>query len=272
MLKIGDFSKLSMVSVRMLRFYDENGLLNPVRVDKFTGYRYYSVEQLKEVSQIKILQGLGISLSEIKVLKQNKFLKPQMVSALNKIYEIKKQEYIDLSDTLHSIERTIGKIERNEFMLNYKVELKTMPERQTAAVREVIKQYSDEGMLWEKLYTNINANKVKVSEKCYPMTVYLDKEYKEENPYVEVSLTVDGEYKDTDVLKFSKKEKQLVASVTFSGHYEQITDIYAIMAEWIESGGYSFDGEMFLLYIKSPSEAENESELVSELCIPVKKI
>ena len=40
MLKIGDFSKLSMISVRMLRHYDENGLLVPVEVDRFSGYRY----------------------------------------------------------------------------------------------------------------------------------------------------------------------------------------------------------------------------------------
>ena len=42
MLKIGDFSHLSHVSVRMLRHYDQLGLLKPIQVDRFTGYRYYS--------------------------------------------------------------------------------------------------------------------------------------------------------------------------------------------------------------------------------------
>ena len=42
MLKIGDFSKLSRCSVRMLRHYDEIGLLEPAEIDRFTGYRYYS--------------------------------------------------------------------------------------------------------------------------------------------------------------------------------------------------------------------------------------
>ena len=41
MLKIGDFSKLSRVSIRMLRHYDEIGLLTPIRVDPDSGYRYY---------------------------------------------------------------------------------------------------------------------------------------------------------------------------------------------------------------------------------------
>jgi DNA-binding transcriptional MerR regulator len=42
MLKISDFSKLSLVSVKALRYYDERGLLKPVRVDPSTGYRFYS--------------------------------------------------------------------------------------------------------------------------------------------------------------------------------------------------------------------------------------
>ena len=46
MLKIGEFSKLSRVSVRMLRHYDEVGLLAPSEVDPMTGYRYYSERQL----------------------------------------------------------------------------------------------------------------------------------------------------------------------------------------------------------------------------------
>lgn len=42
MLKIGDFSKLSKISIRMLRYYDDLNLLKPDTVDPFTGYRYYS--------------------------------------------------------------------------------------------------------------------------------------------------------------------------------------------------------------------------------------
>ena len=39
MLKIGDFSKLSRISIRMLRHYDEIGLLMPKTIDNFTSYR-----------------------------------------------------------------------------------------------------------------------------------------------------------------------------------------------------------------------------------------
>ena len=48
MLRIGEFSKLSRVSIRMLSHYDDIGLLKPAEIDQFTGYRYYSPEQLEE--------------------------------------------------------------------------------------------------------------------------------------------------------------------------------------------------------------------------------
>ena len=57
MLKIGDFSKLSRVSIRMLRHYDEIGLLRPARIDPESGYRYYSDTQLLIVCRISALNG-----------------------------------------------------------------------------------------------------------------------------------------------------------------------------------------------------------------------
>ena len=45
MFKIGDFSKLSQVSIKTLRYYDEIGLLRPGEIDRFTGYRYYAAGQ-----------------------------------------------------------------------------------------------------------------------------------------------------------------------------------------------------------------------------------
>ena len=68
MLKIGYFSKLSRISVRMLRHYDDIGLLKPKVVDKWTGYRYYDEAQLIAAGKIQMLKDLGFGLSMIKEL------------------------------------------------------------------------------------------------------------------------------------------------------------------------------------------------------------
>lgn len=66
MLKIGDFSLLSKISIYMLRHYDEIGLLKPIHVDNFTNYRYYDEKQLSIANRIQSLKGMGLSLSVIK--------------------------------------------------------------------------------------------------------------------------------------------------------------------------------------------------------------
>ena len=65
MLKIGEFSKLSRVSVRMLRHYDDIGLLPPARIDRFTGYRYYNPDQLPVIGRITALKDMGFQLADI---------------------------------------------------------------------------------------------------------------------------------------------------------------------------------------------------------------
>jgi DNA-binding transcriptional MerR regulator len=65
-LLIGDFSKISRLGIKTLRYYHEIGLLEPGRVDAFTGYRYYDEECLSRVRAISRLKDLNFSLGEIR--------------------------------------------------------------------------------------------------------------------------------------------------------------------------------------------------------------
>lgn len=67
MYRIGEFSTLTGVSVKTLRYYDEINLLKPSNVDKFTNYRYYTEEELQQFKRIEYLKRLGFTLEEIKV-------------------------------------------------------------------------------------------------------------------------------------------------------------------------------------------------------------
>ena len=65
MLRIGEFAWLSQVTVETLRHYDRIGLLKPVHLDRFTGYRYYSLNQLPRLNRVLALKDLGLPLKEI---------------------------------------------------------------------------------------------------------------------------------------------------------------------------------------------------------------
>ncbi|NNC10810.1 MerR family transcriptional regulator [Planctomonas sp. JC2975] len=65
MLTIGEFASIGRVSVRMLRHYDQIGLLRPARVDPLTGYRAYAPTQLTALTRIIELKGLGLTLEQV---------------------------------------------------------------------------------------------------------------------------------------------------------------------------------------------------------------
>ncbi len=68
MLTIGEFAWLSQVTAETLRHYDRLNLLKPAHLDRFTGYRYYSLKQLPRLNRILALKELGLPLSEIRRL------------------------------------------------------------------------------------------------------------------------------------------------------------------------------------------------------------
>ncbi len=65
MFQIGEFSKLTQITIRMLRYYDEAGLLKPAEIDPWTGYRMYSADQIPVLNKIIYLRDSGFTVSEI---------------------------------------------------------------------------------------------------------------------------------------------------------------------------------------------------------------
>jgi protein phosphatase len=67
-IRIGDFARMSQMSVKPLRYYDRMGLFKPVEIDRFTGYRYYNEAQLKPARLVLILRRLDMPLALIQHL------------------------------------------------------------------------------------------------------------------------------------------------------------------------------------------------------------
>jgi DNA-binding transcriptional MerR regulator len=65
MFKIGEFSKIAHVTIRLLRYYDEIGLFTPNFIDPESGYRYYRIEQLPRLNRILVLRDLGLALEQV---------------------------------------------------------------------------------------------------------------------------------------------------------------------------------------------------------------
>ena len=78
--KIGEFSQLMQLTVKTLRHYEQKGLLMPDEVDEWTGYRYYSIDQMHKLNSIRSLQRLGFSLDEIGDMDMDDSHQPSMAT------------------------------------------------------------------------------------------------------------------------------------------------------------------------------------------------
>lgn len=271
MLRIGDFSKLSRVSIRMLRHYDKIGLLIPESVDESTGYRYYSESQLLEADTIQALRTMGFGLSVIGEI-LNKY---ENEEEMEQFLMIKREELLcqaqETEQKLRLLDNTIQWLRKDGNFMDYNVTLKTLPKRYVASVRQVIPAYDCEGMLWETLNKEIAGQNVKPENPGYGLAVFHDKGFKESDVDVEIQVSVDGTYQDTEHVKFKYVDEMQIASVTYKGSYDQITRVNKAVAEWICENGYDFDGPSVCIYHVSPHDARTPEDLVTEVCFPVKK-
>ncbi len=270
MLKIGEFSKLSRISVRMLRHYDEIGLLNPAEIDRFTDYRYYREDQLPTAGRIAALKEMGFSLADIARILAVYDDREQM----EKFFSARQKELEALSkDTeykLTLLDAARKRLRKDEDM-QYDVSIKTIPERYAATVRMTIPRYEDEGIIWGRMAEETCRMDLAEDDPCLCAVTYLDGEYKEENVEMMAWKTVKGSYPDTEHVKFLTLPEVTVASSTYKGSYTQITDVYAAVIAWMEDNGYEPAGPMFNIYHVSPHETQNPEEFVTEICYPVKK-
>ena len=271
MLKIGDFSKLSRVSIRMLRHYDEIGLLRPVWIDPESGYRYYTAEQLPIAGRINALKDMGFGLTaigEILPVYEDR-------DALERYLRQRQAELQALSEQtayrLRLLETAQKRLRKEDKTMKYDVTIKTFPPRYSATVRMVIPAYEQEGMLWNLLMEETAQLNLVDGDPCYCCAVFHDKEYREADVEVEVQKDVLGSYPDTEHVRFRMLPEMTAACATCKGSYAQMDGINAAVAAWVADNGYTFDGPMFNIYHISPHETSNPNEFVTEVCYPVRR-
>ena len=268
MLKIGEFSKLSRVSIRMLRHYDDIGLLKPSRIDRFTGYRYYEPEQLLVIGRITALRDMGFTLSDIvrilAIYDDRETLCRYLTKRRQELEVLAKETAYQMM-LLDTAEKRLRKDET----MKYDVSIKTIPARYAATVEMTIPHYEDEGMVWQVLCEETEALHLIEAEPCLTAVTFLDEEYKEENVRVMAWKTVKGSYPDTQHVKFQTLPAVKVASCTVKGSYKQMNDCYAAVFAWVSENGYHLAGPMCNIYYVSPHETQNPDEFVTEVCYPI---
>ena len=272
MIKIGDFARLSQVSVVTLRYYDEMDLLNPVQVDHFTGYRYYSADQLPRLNRILALKDLGFSLEQIKLMLADGLSLEQLHGMLTMQRSEVERRLSDEQERLVRIEARLRQIELEDKMPNYDVLIKTVPAMLVAAQRVTIPTNAQVpeylGPAYSEVYDYLRNQGVKDNGLCLtlwhsPADVY-------ENEDAEAMVPIDRPLPGTDRVKVYELPLTQVASVVHQGNFEDFTQGHAVLLEWIDANGYKIVGPYREIYIKH--EKTDLSNSTTEIQFPVEKV
>ncbi len=271
MIRIGDFARLSQVTIATLHHYDELGLLKPSSVDKFSGYRYYSVAQLPRLNRILALKDLGFSLDQIEVVLAGNLTADQLRAMLATRRAEVEQQVSEVQGRLRRIEARLRQIEMEDRMPDYDVVLKTTPAMLIAS-RKVTIPTNDQvpeylGVAYEDVYSHIRQQGAKDTGACFALWHQGSDVYT--NEVAEAAVPLDRTIPTSETVAVYELPPTQVASVVHHGDFEDFTQGHTALMTWIEANGYRIVGPYREIYIKHDDKNMNDS--ATEIQYPVEK-
>lgn len=262
MLKISEFSKLSHLTIKALRFYEKEGLLKPAYIDQCNGYRFYETFQLETAAKIKSYRQLDLSIEEIKAIFSGADVKTILQEKLKSLTKEKQ-----IIESRLSIINSI--LEEKE--MKYQVTEKVITEKIIYTAEAVLKNYSDI-MKWipsvgqECLKLNPN---IKCVEPQYEFCEYLDGEYKETNIRIRHNEAVTTFGKENEQIKFKTLPETKVLSIYHKGSYDNIGEAYAFVMNYAKQNGYTVTGLARECYIDGIWNKESQEDWLTEIQLPI---
>jgi effector-binding domain-containing protein len=251
-------------------------------VDRFTGYRYYSADQLPRLNRLLVLKDLGFSLEQIAQL-LDEALPPAQIRGMLRLKQAEIQQRVQEEQArLARIEARLRFIEQEDKMPAYDVILKKVEPQLVVALRDIVPTYADQGSLWGELDAYLARHKLNPSGPC--LTIYYDTEYKESDVDLEVCEPVSGSPQSQGRVTVRELPGvETMACVLHQGNFETIGQTYTALLTWIEANGYHIAGpnrEVYLrAYAASGSSVEypadyltdTPDERLTEIQFPVEK-
>jgi DNA-binding transcriptional MerR regulator len=245
MLSIGEFSKVTQVTVKALRLYHEQGILIPDKIDNDSGYRYYGSDSVKKAVTIRTLKDLGFSLKEIKEIQAECSDYHQLTSYLeNKLREINKniKQYKEMKESLES---AIANPREKIGLEIYDIEEEIIPDSIICSIRYKGK-YSDIGQHYGTLFKNSSRYK-----KGKPFALYYDMEYKEYDADVEACI---GVVKKLNLVGIQCRELKggKVLTLLHRGPYQTLGRSYERLFKYIREKNVEIKIPLREMHIKGP--------------------
>ena len=263
--KIGIFAQMNHITIKTLRFYEEQGLVLPAYVDEDNGYRYYKLNQMADLHRISALKQAGFSIEDMKRINKiddmTTFLQKKRADIMLKIAELTRQ--MAVIDSYLS---------GDESMLETPVLIQDIPAVTVASMQKRIESYDELFTLMPTMGEELERLGCECALPEYCFMQYLEPGYKEQQILVEICEAVKTKKEDSKLVQFKELPETKAACIYHKGSYNEFPRTYASVLKYIEENGYEICGDIREVYIDGVWNKDREDEWLSEIQIPVQKI
>lgn len=274
MFTVGEFSRLARVSKRLLRYYDEIGLLKPVHTDKFTGYRYYSAEQMPRLNRILALKDLGLSLDQIRRLLSDEISTDEMQGMLLMKKAELEQQIQEEIQRIQNIEARLQFLHSAETNGPFDVVIKQIPAQPVLSVRTILESLEDGVGIFRQIMTALPER----SGGGLFFAILHSDGIDEGNLDVEIGRTIPARTHAPILLDGGLQLRfhelpavDTMATFVVKGPTANLLVGYSVIGTWAETNGYRLTGVPREVALQLPQTAD-WSDAIAEIQYPVEPV
>jgi DNA-binding transcriptional MerR regulator/predicted transcriptional regulator YdeE len=269
MLSIGEFAPLGQVSPRMLRHYDDLGLLRPERVGALTGYRAYGVGQLARLHKLLALRDLGFSLGQIGELLREEPPVEQLRGMLRLRYAQVEQTVAEEQARLRRVEAHLRALEGSDRVSIQDVVIKPTPPLRIAEATDIAPGFGPSlGLSFSRIMPTVLAHIERASATAGMMVAWYEEPSDDGSVVVHAGFEVGDQHIDSnDQVQVVELPVLEVASVVHHGAMDDVVPVYEALVRWIDDSGYRLAGRSRELYLEVHDD--DFSRNITELQMPI---
>ncbi len=270
MLNIGEFARLGQVSPRMLRHYDETGLLKPKDVDPSTGYRSYEFGQLGRLHRLLALRDLGFTLDQIRVTLDEDPSAEQLRGMLSLRQAQIEQNVAVERGRLRRVEAHLRALEGSVAMSSLDVAIKQTDSVRIAEASGVAPGFGHENLnpLFQLLVPQILGHLARFGVRPGIMIAWYEEPSDDGSIVLHAGFEIDGQtVPESDGVRVVDLPSVRVASVVHRGPLDNVVPVYEALVGWVEDSGYQLAGRSRELYHEWNDSHPELS--VTELQLPI---
>jgi DNA-binding transcriptional MerR regulator len=274
--RIGDFSRIARVSCRLLRYYDELGLLKPAEVERGSGYRYYSASQLPRLNRILVLRDLGLSLEEIAGIVDSNVSAAELRALLLKRRAQVEQAVAVESQRLRQIESRIAQIDEEDDSSLDDVVIRAVPACRILSLRRTVVSFASARSLLRQV-SDVVRSRVPRDRLGPLLAIAHALEFEPDSLDVEIGFMLEGDalagLRLPDGEELATRELPAVERMAICvrvGLPEQAHLVTGKIGRFVESMGYRLAGSSRELFLQPP-HFDRMEESVVEMQFPIEE-